>query len=50
MISYDTKGILSWGRLGMRKAFGDVMNEIARENSSVTEISAGFSQLISRQF
>ena len=40
MIEYSTTNIMSWTRLGMRKAFGNMMCEIAKEHEDLVVLAA----------
>ena len=40
MIEFDTKKIVGWTRLGMRKAFGEMMQEIAETHDDIVVMAA----------
>ena len=40
MIEYTSRNIMEWTRLGMRKAFGPFITEIAKENSEIVVLAA----------
>ena len=40
MIEYGSQNVIEWARLGMRKAFGPFMKEIAAENKNIIVLAA----------